>query len=37
MAFAKLRRKPKPEPDLEEHMRLKAQVRSDVYRASFLR
>jgi hypothetical protein len=37
MAFAKLRRKPKPEPDLKEYMRLKVQVRSDVYRASFQR
>jgi hypothetical protein len=37
MAFAKLRRKPKPEPDLKEHIHLKAQVRTDVYRTSFQR
>ncbi len=37
MAFAKLRRKPRAEPDLKEHLRLKSQLRSDVYRTSFHR
>ena len=37
MAFAKLRKKPSAEPDLKEHLRLKSQVRADVYRTSFQR
>lgn len=37
MAFAKLRKKPEPEPDLKELHRLKTQVRCEVYRTSFHR
>ena len=37
MAFAKLRKKIRAEPDLKELHRLKSQVRADVYRTSFQR
>ncbi len=37
LAFAKLRKKPEPEPDLKELHRLKSQIRSEVYRTSFQR
>ena len=37
MAFAKLLKKIRAEPDLEEHQRQKSQVRTEVYRTSFHR
>ena len=37
MAFAKLRKKPRAEPDLKELHRLKSEVRTDLYRTSFHR
>jgi hypothetical protein len=37
MAFAKLTKKIRAEPDLKELHRIKSQVRTDVYRTSFHR
>ena len=37
MAFAKLMKKIRAEPDLKELHRLKSQVRTEVYRTSFQR
>ena len=37
MAFAKLLKKFRAEPDLEKHLRHKSQVRTEVYRTSFQR
>jgi hypothetical protein len=37
MAFAKIMKKLRAEPDLKDHLKLKSQVRTDVYRTSFHR
>jgi hypothetical protein len=37
MAFAKLLKKIRAEPNLEEYHRLKSQVRTEVYKTSFHR
>ena len=37
MAFAKIMKKIRAEPDLKELEKLKSQVRTDVYRTSFQR